>query len=355
MILNDGLKVFRSYLRADMPAMLLGAPGVGKTEGIEDTARECGFEPLTESLATMESVDLRGLPSLDGQGGVVWSKPDFLCRLERLKQTTGRDVLLFIDEANANSQSVQVPLMQLALKRAIGPHELPAGTRLAFAGNRLSDRAAAQRMATAFNNRVGIIEIDSPANADGVKGWSQWAAAKQIHPMVIAFIMLRGAATGHEGKPGYLPGLLHCFDPSSQEPSFASPRSWAAVSRVMPEIEKESKTVFFNAVKGIVGNMAATEFEGFREVYSSIPPVMSIISNPGGAKVPDMPGAQFAVSLALARAANPSNFSAVLQYMQRVGREFEIVTATDAIRRNPDLTDTPAFVQWAARNSDVTI
>jgi hypothetical protein len=107
-------------------------------------------------------------------------------------------------------------------------------------------------------------------------------------------------------------------------------------------------------VAGLVGQKAATEFAGFVQVYRSAPPVAAILANPAGAKVPSEPGVQYAVALALARAADPANFGGVLQYMQRVGREFEIVTATDAIRRNPDLTDTRAFVDWAARNSDVT-
>lgn len=356
MNLFDGLQVLSAYIKADIPAFLEGSPGIGKTEGIEQTAAALGYAVLTESLATMESVDLRGLPDLDGKGGVVWAKPDFLTRLDKLRAETGKPVLLFIDEANANDSSVQVPLMQLALKRAIGPHHLPEGTRLAFAGNLQSDRAAAQRMATAFDNRVGIITIDSPSNPDGVKAWSQWAAGAKVHPMVIAFLMLRGAANGEEGKPGFQPGLLHLFNPSNaKERSFPSPRSWAAVSRAMPEIETANATVFHHAVKGLVGTIGATEFEGFRAIYQSIPPVMSILSNPMGAKVPDSPGGQYAVAMALARAAAPGNFDSVLQYMQRVGREFEIVTATDAIRRNPDLTDTPAFINWAARNADVTI
>lgn len=334
-------------LKADVPVMLHGAPGIGKTELIEATAAKVGLPCLTEVLATMEAVDLRGLPVISG-GSVAWSKPDFLARLEAL----GTEGVLFIDEANSNGQSVQIPLMQLAWKRQIGPHAIPPGWRIVMAGNRQSDRAAAQRMGTALANRLCHLDIEPPNSPEGVRAWAKWAAGAGIHPMVVAFIMLRGAPSGVQGRPGYQPGLLFAFNPDDASArAFPTPRAWSQVSKVADAPD----AIRMHLVAGLVGEAAATEFEGFVRVYRSAPPVLAIISNPSGAKVPTEPGVQFAVALALARAADPGNFSAVVTYMQRVGREFEIVTVTDAIRRNPHLTDTSAFISWAARNADVTI
>jgi DNA polymerase III delta prime subunit len=352
MRLSTAIACARHAIEADIPVMFHGSPGTGKTEALEALARDMGLPCLTETLSTMESVDLRGLPKLDGDS-VVWAKPDFLLRLERLcAQSADGRALFFIDEINSNGQSVQVPLMQLFRKRAIGPHVLPAGVRLAAAGNLQSDRAAAQRMGTALANRMCHLPIEPPTDTESVREWCKWAASVGLHPMVIALMMLRGAENGVRGQPGYQPGLLFNFNPDDPTaPAFASPRSVAEVAKIADAPDASR----FHLVRGLAGEAFATEFEGFVKVYRSAPPVLQIIANPTGAKVPQEPGVQYAVSLALARAANPGNFSAVLTYMQRVGREFEIVTATDAIRRNPDLTDTPAFINWAARNADVTI
>jgi hypothetical protein len=339
-------------IAADIPFFLHGSPGTGKTDSVGQLCERLSYENVTESIAGLESVDLRGLPGHDGSGGVVWSRPDFMIRCDRAKAASGRNVLLFIDEVNAVPVSVQVPLMQLALTRRIGPHALPDGTRLAFAGNLLTDRAAAQRMGTAFNNRVAHFDIDSPASVDGVKAWSRWAASNKIHPMVIAFLMLRGAPNGTPDRPGYAPGLLHWFNPQDANArAFPSPRSWALVSRIADAPLSRLRQL----VAALVGETAANEFMGFVSVFKSAPPVSAILANPAGAAVPSEPGVQYAVSLALARAATPTNFDSVLTYVQRMGSEFEIVTATDAVRRNPDLTCTSAFISWAARNSDVTI
>ena len=138
--LQNALAALEIAVKANVPTMLHGAPGVGKTDGVEGVARKLGLPCLTEVLATMEAVDLRGLPRFDADGSsVTWSRPDFLKRLADL----GPEGVLFIDEANSNAQSVQVPLMQLAWKRQIGPHVIPEGWRIVMAGNRQADRAAA--------------------------------------------------------------------------------------------------------------------------------------------------------------------------------------------------------------------
>jgi DNA polymerase III delta prime subunit len=353
MRLETALACARLCVEHDTPFMLHGSPGTGKTDGIRALARDIGIPCHTETLSTMESVDLRGLPIHDGEGGVTWAKPDFLLKLEALCATSrdGR-VLFFVDEINSNSQSVQIPLMQLMREREIGPHKLPAGVRLGAAGNLQSDRAAAQRMGTALANRMAHFDVDAPTDPDSVRSWAKWAAGAQVHPMMIAFIMLRGAENGAKGAPGYQPGCLFNFRP--EEPNsraFASPRSVAEAARYCDAPDSLRRYL----VESLCGEAFAAEFEGFVQVYRSAPPVLSILSNPNGAPVPSEPGVQFAVSLALARAADHSNFDAVLTYVARIGREFEIVTATDAIRRNPDLTDTRAFIVWAARNADVTI
>lgn len=353
MRLETALHCVRLCVEANTPAMLHGSPGVGKTEGIEGIARALGIPCHTETLSTMESVDLRGLPGQDGHGGVVWSKPDFLLKLERLcAESPSGECLFFLDEINSNSQSVQVPSMQMFRKREIGPHKLPDGVRLVAAGNFQTDRAAAQRMGTALANRLAHFDVDAPVDPESVRAWAKWAASAQIHPMMIAFIMLRGAENGQRGQPGYQPGCLFNFRPDDANArAFASPRSVAEAAKFCDAPDHLRRYL----VESLCGDAFAAEFEGFVRVYKSAPPVLAILSNPTGCAVPSEPGVQYAVALALSRAADASNFDSVLTYVARIGREFEIVTATDAIRRNPDLTDTKAFITWAARNADVTI
>lgn len=323
-------------LKAGISTMLQGPPGVGKTDMVETACAEIGRPCVTDTLSTMEPVDLRGLPQTVG-GTVVWSRPEFLARL----YAAGPEPVLFIDEANAAGQSLQVPLMQMVLNKRVGSHDLPAGTTVVLAGNRQSDRAAAQRMGTALNDRLAFLDVE-PC----LRTWLKWAAARNIHPMICAFLMLRGEGT--HGRPG----MLHNFDPTKPEiRSFPSPRSWA-ISNPYPDAPD---AIRFALLSGKVGEAAATEFEGFRRIYMSLPPLPVILADPDKAPVPSDPSTQYAVAVALSRAANGANFANALRYMGRVGREFQIVTATDAVRRTPALANSTAYIHWAAANSDVTI
>lgn len=319
-------------ISANVPTFLMGPPGIGKTDMVAKAAAALGLPLHVETLATMEPVDLRGLPFREGDK-VTWSKPDFLARLESL----GRDSVLFIDEANANSQAMQVPLMQLVLARRIGPHALPEGCRVVLAGNRQSDRAAATRIPTALANRLCFLDVEPD-----LKAWLAWAAASDLHPAVVAFLMLRGEGT--HGRPG----LLFNFDASKDSRSFASPRAWAAVARVADAPDAIRPDI----ISGLVGEAAAAEFEGFLRVYRSLPPLPQILAEPDASPVPSDPSIQYAVAVALSRASNPANFGNALRYMERVGKEFSIVTATDAVRRKPELAETPSYIRFAAANSE---
>lgn len=335
----DAIKLTESLSYAiehDLPVMLWGDTGIGKTEIVKQVAAALGRPCLVETLATMESVDLRGLP-MNGADGVVWNRPDFLVRLDKL----GKGAVLFVDEANANPPSVQVPIMQLVLNRHIGPHELPEGTRIVMAGNRMTDRAAAQRMNKALEDRLFHLDLEA-----SLKPWLAWAAKANLHPAILAFLMLRGE--GNVDRPG----LFIWRDAKSQDQrSRPGPRAWASVASVVDAPD----SIRFGLVAGRVGEAAAAEFEGFLSVFRNLPPIPQIIAKPDTAPVPSEPSLQYAVSVALGHAANAANLAAVSQYMARVGREFQIVTMTDAVRRKPALAETPAYIRWAAANADVAI
>lgn len=323
-------------IRSGNVPYLHGAPGVGKSDMVRAIARDLSRPLVLVTPATMETVDWRGLPRI-GAEGVEWSRPDFVAELFRVA-AGGAAPILFIDEANAAGQANQVPLMQLTLERRIGPHALPAGTSVILAGNRVSDRAAAQRVPTALANRVVHIDVEPD-----LKAWLKWASGAGLDPVVMAFLMLRG-----EGAPNR-PGLLHCFDPSNPDVrAFPSPRSWEAVARMADAPDE----IRHGLIAGTVGPAAAGEFEAFRQVYKSLPPIMSILADPNGAVVPGDHelGLRFAVSMAIARAANHANIGNVLAYAGRLGKEFSAIVATDVARRDPTLCQSGPFIQWAAAN-----
>ncbi len=72
-------------------------------------------------------------------------------------------------------------------------------------------------------------------------------------------------------------------------------------------------------------------------------------------RVPTEPSAQYATVAALEAVANAANLGGVLQYVGRMPVEFQVVLVRAVIRRNPALTASPAYAEWAVKNHEVML
>lgn len=315
------------YVDANIPAFLWGAPGIGKSDCVASLAGERDLPMIDLRAILLDPVDLRGLPFVS-EGRAAWARPTFLPDAER----HGPAGILFLDELNAAPPSTQAACFQLVLNRRVGEYDLPPGWRIVAAGNRATDRAAAQRMPSALANRFAHIDVEADPT-----DWRQWANRAGIEPMVSAFIAFR-------------PELLQKMD-SPDLRAFPTPRAWAQVSKVAGA----PHAIRLQLVAGIVGEGAGAEFEAFAQMYAQLPSIKAILANPQGERVPDEPATRYAVAAGIARAATAENFAAVMTYAQRLPREFEILTCVDAVKRDPALCGTRAFVDFATRNQDVTL
>jgi hypothetical protein len=319
--LIDSLKLLIQLKR---PAFVTGDAGVGKSRIVRQVTTELGLQLIDVRAVLLDPVDIRGLPHVNGDGRAHWATPDFLPR-------DGEGVI-FLDELNRAPQLVQNACLQLALERQVGEYQLPDGWSVMAAGNPDTHRGVT-RMSEALANRF----VHLTADVD-VDDWTRWAISADVRPELIAFIRFRQE-------------LLHSYDPKSTEKAYPSPRSWEFVSQILNA--SPAQNVEHALYAGTVGEGAAAELTGFLNVYRQLPSIDGILLNPKKAKVPDEPAALFAVSAALARKSTEANFDRVIQYVDRIAKEWAVYCVKDATVRDERLCDTPAFIKWAADNSDV--
>jgi hypothetical protein len=309
--------------------MLWGPPGIGKTDLPHQIANKRDWPLFEFHAALRESVDLRGIPVAD----VINRKTDWLVPAELPQEARdGEHGILYCDEINQAVPQLQGVLGGLVLYGTIGDYRLPKGWRVICSGNRVADRASAQRMPTHMRNRLSHIHVKVD-----LESWCRWANRNNIAPEMVAFMRLR-------------PALLHRM-PRGDENAFPTPRTLAKASKfVNAPVHLRQKLI-----TALVGHDVAGEFEGFIGIYRSIGSVADIISDPDNASVPDETSLRYAVATALARAADKYNFSAVLTYAKRLGRESEMLIVSDATARNESLVNTAAYGKWAVDNADLTI
>lgn len=325
MNLTTARKALETYLDKDIPTFLWGAPGVGKSDLIRQIAKDHGWNLIDFRAVLRDPVDLRGLPSID-DGQARWLPPSDLPNPER----DGSEGILFLDELNAAAPSVQAACFGLVLDRKVGEYRLPSGWRIIAAGNRQSDRAAAQSMPTALANRFAHLEIDADPET-----FTAWANRQGLDPLLIAFIRFR-------------PALLHSMAEKNAQ-AFPSPRSWAQAAKLI-DVEPALRSVM---VEGIVGAGAAAELEGFIRTAKDLPRVSDIFKSPETVKVPTDPAARFAVTAAVARSVDTDTIDAGLTYMRRLPDEFEVMFMVDASNRDEELTKTSAFISFSQEHFDV--
>lgn len=312
-------------IKANRPAMLWGAPGVGKSDVVRQVAEALGLGLVDVRAVLLDPVDLRGLPTVE-EGTAKWCPPAFL-------PTKGKGIL-FLDELVQAPPLVQAACFQLVLDRKLGEYTLPKGWVIIAAGNRETDRSATTRMPSALANRFIHINFDVDMN-----DWVAWALANGVATEVVAFLRFR-------------PELLHKFDPSKNEKAFPTPRSWATTSAMLGA---DSTPIDYDLAAGIVGEGPAAELMGFLEIYRTLPDPDVVLMNPAKADVPSDPATLYAICGALSAKAGDQTMPRIVQYANRLPAEFSVLLVTDCIRKDAALAKTRAFIEWSSKHADVLI
>jgi len=328
------VKTIIHAINSKTPVLILGAPGIGKSAIVAYVAarvRETNpdFGLVDVRTALYQPVDIKGLPTVEGDSA-RWTKPDFFRSIK-----PGSSGILFLDEITAARPEVQAALYELVYDRRIGEYALPDGWAIVAAGNRTSDRAVAYTLSTALASR--FVQVDLDVDVDE---WIEWALGAGIDERVIGFLKLR-------------PALLHNFDPQTKARAFACPRTWEYVSRSLaaglePEIE-------FDYVAGLIGEGAATEFIGVLRLMDSMPDPDEALERPGSFTLPEKPAVMYAFAVCLARRAKKENADAFFAIANLFPGDYAVLMIQTAIKFNPTIQKTGAFVRWAAKNKNVLI
>lgn len=315
-------------VKAGTPLYLWGAPGVGKSDTIRAAASELQLEIRDVRAVLLDPTDLRGLPAVDGLNKQVnWIPPAFLPR-------DGAGIL-FLDELNAAPPLVQAACYQLILDRKLGEYTLPAGWQIIAAGNRDTDRAVTHRMSSALANRFIHIEFDVDLNE-----WITWGLAAGIQTEILGFIR-------------YRPELLHSFDPTKNEKAFCTPRSWHYVSKIMAA--GLSNGIEYETISGIIGPGAASEFVGFLKIFRALPNIDLILIDPDRVAVPADPATLYALAGVLISKMSDNSIIRIMKYIDRMPEEFQVLTVTDAIKKDPALSSTRPMIEWFSKHSDILV
>lgn len=311
-------------IEARYPVLVVGAPGIGKTDIVTQASAMAGADLLLSHPVVADPTDAKGLPWAEAGATEARFLP-FGDLAQALHAT--KPLVWFLDDLGQASPAVQASYMQLLLARKINGHELPDVVTFVAATNRRSDRAGVSGILEPVKSRFAtIVQLDPDEN-----DWTDWAIANGMPPELIAFIRLR-------------PEILHKFEASADMKNSPSPRTWASVAKLFAlDLPID---VMHAAFEGAVGTGAAAEFIGFLELYRDLPSTDEVFLNPLKAPVPDNASALYAISTALGNAVTANNFDRLTQYAERMPQEFGVLCIRDALKRNRAIARTKAWLKY---------
>ncbi|MGY5104366.1 AAA family ATPase [Streptomyces sp. 900105245] len=282
------LEALTLAVTADLPVLLWGEPGIGKTAALTQLATALDL-PLTTVIASVhEPSDFSGLPVVGDDPavqGIPMAPPDWAVRLVR----AGRG-LLFLDELSTAPPAVQAALLRLVLERRIGTLRLPPGIRVVAAANPRSSAADGWELSPPLANRFVHLQWthDHDVVVRGLGGTWPRATLPRLHPerltdavsharrAVCAFLTAR-------------PGLVHRLPSgeSRQGGAWPSPRSWEATLRLLAfaTAAGASRDVLSLLVRGTVGDGPGLELLAALD-RMDLPDPETLLADPAGAELP---------------------------------------------------------------------
>jgi len=316
--------ILRANILAGHNTLLVGAPGVGKTDVYTKIAADEGMELVVMHPVVADPTDFKGLPWVNQGSDEARFLP--FGDLAKLCKTT-KKTLVLLDDIGQAPPAVQAAVMQLLLKREIDGHKISDKVVFAAATNRREDRAGVSGILEPVKSRFATILHVEP----DLESWLDWALQSGIEESICAFLR-------------YRPEMLHQFSPTANITNSASPRTWASLDKqVKLGLPREAE---LHAYSGSVGEGAAVEYTGFKRCYTELPEWDEILNSPDVARIPATPSALYAVATSIAFQVDRKTFKDVIIYINRMPEEFGVLTIRDAVRKDPKIVNSPAWVAF---------
>ena len=317
-----------SLLKASIVPFIKGSPALGKSSLAKSIAEKYNLKYIDVRLAECDPTDISGLPYFNQKTGKATFYPFDTFPTEHDPIPEGyKGFLIMLDEFNSAPLAVQGASYKLVLDRQVGQHKLHPNVVIIAAGNKEDDNAIVNPMSSALVSRFAHFEvvINQP-------DWNEWAAGNGIDYRITSYM-------------NFKPDHLYTFHPDSSDQPYASPRTWAMLSRVI--IGTKADTAMLPVLASLIGEGVAREFMTYLELQDSLPTFESILKNPTGIDIkPDL-SIRWALMGMIAHRIEVATVVPCTQFLDRFPDELRVVAIREIRLRHPKLlAESKEFSQW---------
>ena len=176
------------------PVLLMGPPGIGKTQIMQQIAAECGIGLVSYTITHHTRQSAVGLPFIKEEtyGEKTFSVTEYtmseiISSIYRYIRETGREEgILFIDEINCVSETLAPTMLQFLQCKTFGNQAVPRGWIIVAAGNPPEYNKSVREFDFVTLDRVRRMNIEADLGA-----FREYARDHRVHPFILSYLELR--------------------------------------------------------------------------------------------------------------------------------------------------------------------